>query len=338
MNILIKTAIVISFAFAFMNGFHDGGNVIATVISSRSMKIKVAMVTAVITVFISPVFLGTEVAATIAKSIIDIQKLSNVPVQISLLCIIAALLSAIAWNVITWALGLPSSSSHALVGGLVGAGVSALGIAAINWQSLFIKVILVLIITPIICFVVGYIFIKLSWLCLRGVSYKFNTVLKKFQFFSMVFLAAGHGTGDAQKTMGIISLILVISGSESDFPIPFWVVLGSAGALATGLFFGGWRIIRTVGSKIYKVKPLHSFNAQLAASAVILISSSLGGPVSTSQAMSSSIAGVGCGDRYNAVGWGKVDEIIVSWLLTIPASLLLGFFLFMAIRPVGRLF
>jgi len=313
-------AIVVAFSFIILNGIHDGCNVIATIIASRSMPPRKALLIACMAEFIGPLFIGTAVANTIGKGVIKFGYVNNPGDIVSAVAILSALLGGIAWNLFTWKIGIPSSSSHALIGGLLGAGIIAFGLEAINWHSFLGKVILVMFTSPLIGFIIGYLFMKISILLLRNLHPKVNKFFKNVQLISMVFLGTSHGSSDAQKGAGIVTLLLVIGGMQKEFTVPFWVMLTSTAILALGISLGGWRIIKTVGTGIYRVKPLHSFNVQLASASVIFAANLIGLPVSTTHIVSSSVMGVGSGERANAVKWFKVKDIMLSWLITIPAS------------------
>jgi PiT family inorganic phosphate transporter len=235
----------------------------------------------------------------------------------------AALVSAIVWNLITWYLGMPSSSSHALIGGIIGAVIVGAGWQEIKMAGLE-KVLLALFTSPIIGFLIGLIIIRIVFILCWNASPKVNWFFKRAQIFTAVALALSHGTNDAQKTMGIITLALVTSGYLPSFAVPVWVIILCAGMIAFGSAIGGWRLIRTLGGKFFKVRPIHGFGSQLASAVVILGASLVGGPVSTTQVVSSSIMGVGAGERLNKVRWGTAGEIAVAWLLTIPATALVA--------------
>lgn len=324
MSITMIILIIVTYIFTFVNGFHDGCNVIATIIASRSLTPKKALIIAVITEFISPLVLGTAVAATIGKGIVKNEFICSSGVNTAYIFILCAIVGAIIWNIITWWIGLPSSSSHALIGGLIGSGICIFGFNSVNWYNILFKVMLVLFLTPILGFIIGFLFLTLVTRLCRKCSPKVNEVLKVSQIFSMIFLAASHSTNDAQKSMGMITLILMVGGVQNQFYVPFWVKLVSALAMALGLSLGGWRIVKTVGNGIFKVRPIHSFASQVSAASVICVSGLLGSPVSTSQIVSSSIMGVGAGDRVNAVRWNIVKNIFVSWITTIPATALIS--------------
>lgn len=312
--------IAITYVFTLINGFHDGCNVVATIVSSRSMPPRKALTLAVIVEFISPILMGTAVAATVGKGIVETEFILSKGTNYAYLFILCALIGAIIWNIITWYFGLPSSSSHALIGGLIGSGICAYGIHSIEWANILFKIILMIFLTPVLGFIIGFIaMVFTNYLC-RNTSPKVNSFFKSSQLFSMAFLAASHSTNDAQKSMGVVALILVVSGTQTTFYVPLWVKILSAALMALGLSVSGWKIVKTVGRGIFHLKPVHSFVSQVSAAAVIFVSGLLGSPVSTSQIVSSSIMGVGAGERVNAVRWDVVKRIVASWITTIPAA------------------
>jgi PiT family inorganic phosphate transporter len=302
--------------FDFINGFHDSSNVVATMISSRAMSARKALALSAAAHFCGPFFFGVAVATTIGHDVVD-------PRAITIAVIFAALLAAIIWNLITWVLGIPSSSSHALVGGLIGAVSVDFGFAVIQVRGLF-KVIAALFISPILGLVAGYLLMRLVLFLARGASPRINWAFKRAQIITSLALALSHGTNDAQKTMGIIAMALVTLGHLSEFSIPWWVIALSAGAISLGTALGGWRIIRTLGTKFYKIRPVHGFTAQVASACIILGAAFLGGPVSTTQVVSSAILGVGSATRFSRVRWNVAGSILAAWVLTIPASALLA--------------
>jgi len=233
--------------------------------------------------------------------------------------ILAASLSAIVWNIITWWLGIPSSSSHALVGGLVGAVGIGFGFQDIQPTGLG-KVLLALFFSPLLGLTVGYLIMKFVLFLARGASPRINMLFRRLQWFTALWLALSHGTNDAQKTMGLITMGLVATGYLSRFEVPWWVILLSATAIALGTATGGWRLIRTLGGKFYKIRPIHGFASQLSSAAVIMGAALLGGPVSTTQVVSSSIIGVGSAERLSKVRWGVAGNILITWVITIPVS------------------
>ncbi len=306
--------IVLALVFNFLNGVHDSSNIVATMISSRAFRPLTALTLTALAEFLGPFLFGVAVATTIGDEIVR-------PDAITLDVITSCLLGAIIWNLVTWFMGIPSSSSHALIGGLIGAVFLATGLDVLRLAGL-IKVLIALFASPLIGFVCGFILTRLIFFMARDATPRINELFKRGQFVTAVGLAFSHGTNDAQKTMGILTLSLVISGSLPVFHIPIWVIASSAGAIALGTSLGGWRLIRTLGGKFYKVRPVHSFSAQLTSAIVILISSLVGGPVSTTQVVSSALVGVGSAERFGKVHWSVAGEIMTAWLITIPVSAL----------------
>ena len=307
----------------------------ATIITTGALSPRKALVMAAICEFIGPFLFGTAVAETIGKNIIDISTFDTKVIELSVSLIVAALIGAIAWNLITWFWGFPSSSSHALVGGMVGAVLVAYGPEKIIWKGL-LYVVAVLIFSPIVGLIFGNLFFKATLHLSQNATPKIKYFFNRMQIPSSIALSLSHGANDAQKSMGLISLSLVILGISPTFHIPFWVVASCASAIALGTASGGWRIIKTVGSKIYRLRSVHAFCAQTSSAAVILGAALMGGPVSTTHVVSSSIMGVGAGQRISAVRWGVAKNIIVAWFITIPASAVmagLSFFLIRMIHP-----
>lgn len=337
MEVIGILTIAVCLLFTFINGFHDGCNVIATIISSRSMSPRKALWFACIAEFVGPLVLGTSVAATIGKGVIDFEFFTRGDKFEPLLLFLAAVLGGILWNFVTWWLRMPSSSSHALIGGLLGAGLASYGIACIEWNVFLYKVLLVLFTSPLIGFVMGYVFLKLIVAITRNAHPRVNTYLKNIQVFSMFLLGASHGSNDAQKSMGIIATVMLLTGLTSSFVVVWWVQVICALAISLGLSVGGWRLIKTVGVKIFIVKPIHSFSSQLASAFTILAASITGGPVSTTQIVNSSVMGVGAAERKNAVRWDVVKNILLSWVLTIPSSALLAALIYYLIKYVFSL-
>jgi PiT family inorganic phosphate transporter len=233
--------------------------------------------------------------------------------------VIAALISAVVWNLVTWYLGIPSSSSHALLGGMLGAGVVAVGFGVVHPQGL-LKILLALLLSPPIGLVLGFLVMRFTRWAVRRAGPSINQAFRRLQVLTLLGLSLSHGANDAQKTMGIITLGLVAAGVQDQFDVPLWVITVSAGAIALGTSFGGWRLIRTLGGRIYRVRPIHGFTAQTTGAGVILGAALLGGPVSTTQVMSSSIVGVGAGERVNKVRWNILGDMVLAWLLTIPVT------------------
>ncbi|MBP7602135.1 MAG: inorganic phosphate transporter, partial [Thermoflexales bacterium] len=288
---IIIILVILALAFDLLNGIHDSSNIVATMISSRAFSPQVALGITAICEFSGPFIFGVAVAKTIGHEIIAAD-------AISLEVLIAALAGAILWNVLTWFLGIPSSSSHAIVGGLLGAVLVGAGAQAVQLQGIG-KVLIALFTSPIIGLVFGFVITKLVYLLIARASVGINVVFKRGQIVTAMALALSHGANDAQKSMGIITLALVIGGYLQSFEVPLWVVFACSLMIALGTSLGGWRLIRTLGGKFYKIRPIDGFSAQLASAIVILGNSLLGGPVSTTQVVSSAIMGVGAGERVN---------------------------------------
>lgn len=316
MEILLIILVVLALVFDFLNGVHDSSNVVATMISSRAIPPRTALMMTAVANFLGPFIFGVAVATTIGNDIVS-------AVHINLLVLVAACVSAIIWNVLTWILGIPSSSSHAIIGGLVGAVMMAAGYKVIMMEGI-IKVLIALFASPIIGFIAGMLIANIVYLSSWKASPKINGVFKKMQIITSIGLSLSHGTNDAQKTMGIITLGLVIAGVQSTFEVPLWVIVACASAIGLGTAVGGWQLIKTLGSKFYKIRPVHGFTSQATSAIVILAASLLGGPVSTTQVVSSSIMGVGAAERMSKVRWGVAGEIVTAWIITIPATVAAG--------------
>lgn len=323
---LVAAFIGVALFFDFINGFHDASNIVATVISSRVMSPRNALALSAMAHFCAPFLFGAAVATTIGYEVVD-------PHSISMTVLLAALVGAIVWDLVTWFFGLPSSSSHALVGGIIGAVGIARGLGILQPSGLF-KVIVALFISPILGLIIGNLFMKLVLLLARGASPRINWFFKRSQYLTSLALALSHGTNDAQKTMGIIVMGLMIAGHLSEFMVPQWVVILCATAISLGTAAGGWRIIKTLGLKFYKIKPVHGFAAQSASALVILGAALLGGPVSTTQVVSSSIIGAGSAERLSKVRWGIAGNIFAAWLLTVPATALMAALLYVLFNAI----
>ena len=328
---LAIAVVLLALFFDFSNGFHDAANVVATIITTRALSPKKALVIAAICEFIGPFLFGTAVAQTIGKNIIDVSAFDPTALRISVALIMAALVGAIMWNLITWFFGLPSSSSHALIGGMVGAVLVAYGSGKILWGGV-LYVVSSLVISPLLGLIFGMLFLKITFRIFRNATPKVNTFFNRMQIPSSIALALSHGANDAQKSMGLIALSLVVLGFSPTFHIPLWVVASCSAAIALGTASGGWRIIKTMGSKIYRLRSVHAFCAQTASATVILGAALVGGPVSTTHVVSSSIMGVGAGQRMSAVRWGVAKNIILAWFITIPASAVMAGLSFFLIR------
>lgn len=308
--------IALALLFDFLNGVHDSSNVVATMISSRALSPRLALGMTALANFVGPFVFGVAVAETIGHEIVAAEVISET-------VLLAALASAIFWNLLTWYLGFPSSSSHALIGGFIGAVAIAAGWDAIQIGGLE-KVLIALFASPIVGFLVGYLILRITVLLAWNATPRINNFFRQSQVLTALALALSHGTNDAQKTMGIITLALVAGGYLSTFTVPLWVILACATMIALGTALGGWKLIRTLGGKFYKIRPVDGFASQLASAAVILAASLVGGPVSTTQVVSSAIMGVGTAERANKVRWGVAQEIATAWLLTIPATALVA--------------
>jgi PiT family inorganic phosphate transporter len=321
---LLVILIGLALVFDFLNGFNDSANLVATMISSRAMTGKAALTMVAIAEFIGPFILGVAVARTIGTEVAS-------PQAITFAVLVAALLSASLWNLITWYFGIPSSSSHALIGGILGAVALSSGLEAIHLGGVW-KVGLALFISPVIGFLGGLLLMFLVLFLAQGATPKVNIFFKQIQIPTVFGLALTHGGNDAQKTMGIITLGLLTLGFQQTFVVPWWVILLSATAMAAGTAMGGWRIIHTLGGKFYRIRPIHSFTSQLTSGLVVLGASLLGGPVSTSHVVSSSIVGVGTAQRRSQVRWGVMADIMVAWLLTIPAAAIMAALLYLPLK------
>ncbi len=321
------------FVHIFITGFHDEGNLIATIISSRSIKARTAFALAAFSQFLGTFFLGTSVASTIGKSIIKQDFLFKDPNKLQLM-LLAVILSTITWNVITWYLEIPTSSSHALIGGLLGPFFVEYGLKAINITGVMTKVILPLFLSPIIGFFVGYTIMGISVTVLRGYGPGVNKLLKRLQFLTIFLLNSSQGTNDAQKGMGIIAIAILQANTVKNFSIPLWIKLISALMISTGLVLGGLKMVKSVGARIYKVKPLHSFNAQLASIIVIVPSNMIGAPISGTQIINTSIMGVGAKERPNGVRWYFVKSMMIAWIVTIPFSFIMSVILYLIMRSI----
>jgi inorganic phosphate transporter, PiT family len=332
-EIIVVIVVATALVFDFTNGFHDTANVVATSISTRAMPPKVAVGYAAVLNFVGA-FISLEVAATVAKDVVSVQANS-----VGLLAVFAGLIGAIAWNLITWYFGLPSSSSHALIGGMVGAVLVAEGPDYVFFaEGILGKVVVPGIVAPILAFVVG----GLAIVFIYGIIGRLRPgpVTGGFRLGQVIsggLLALAHGTNDAQKTMGVITLALVANGtvSEANFHVPDWVVITSATAISLGTYVGGWRIIKTMGSRIHKMDAAQGFAAQGAGATVIMAASHVGFPLSTTQTISGAVIGSGAAKRVSAVRWGVAGNIVLAWVLTLPAAALIGGFTFIITRAFG---
>ncbi len=308
--------VIVALVFDYINGFHDTANAIATVVSTGVLPIRTAVLVAALLNF-GGALTGTAVASTIGKGLIE-------PAHVTQVVVLCALLGAIFWNLFTWYFGIPSSSSHALVGGLVGAASARAGTAAVQSEGIM-KTVRALIVSPLVGFSIGFVLmIIILWVVRNKVPARVNRGFRKLQMVSAGFMALSHGSNDAQKTMGIITMSLVAYGALTQdggkFHVPAWVVVSCATAMALGTAAGGVRIIKTMGTKIIDLKPIHGFAAETSAAITILTASFMGLPVSTTHVISGSIMGVGASQRVSAVRWGVTTRILWAWVLTIPIS------------------
>lgn len=319
LDITLIAVVVLALTFDFINGFHDTANSIATSVSTRVLSPRQAIIMAASLNFLGAL-ISSKVAKTISKGLVDNS-------QVVQYVIVAALTAAIIWNLITWYFGIPSSSSHALIGGLLGASIAyAWSFDVVIWKGVIQKVLIPLISSPIAGFIFGYIFMKaIFFICRNSTQVFVNKWFAKLQIVSAAWMSFSHGNNDAQKSMGIITLALVSAGMlDKNADIPFWVMIGCAVAMALGTSIGGWKIIKTMGVNMIKLQPVNGFAAETGAALVIEIASSIGAPVSTTHVISSSIMGVGAAKRMSAVRWALARSIVWAWVLTIPITALLG--------------
>ncbi len=316
MTLLLVTVLALAVAFDYVNGFHDTANAIATSVSTRALRPDHAILMSATANFVGALT-GTAVAKTISSGIASTPDGAEGQIIVA-----AALVGAIAWDLITWRLGIPSSSSHALIGGLIGAVIAASGTGALKLDGIVGKVLVPLVSSPVLGVVVGFtLMVVLFNLFHRVHPRKLNDRFRRLQVLSAAFMAFSHGSNDAQKTMGIMTLALIAGGVlPHDARIPLWVILLAASAISLGTAAGGWRIIKTMGQRVVKLDPVHGFAAETTAATIILGASTFGMPVSTTHVISSAIMGVGSSDRFSAVRWGVAGNIIIAWVLTIPAS------------------
>ncbi len=318
-DLVLVIVVLTALAFDFTNGFHDTANVVATSISTHALTPRVAVGMAAILNF-AGAFISVEVAATVAKDVVQATAITPT-------VIFAGLVGAISWNLITWYFGLPSSSSHALIGGMVGASLAAVGSSAVIGDGVLGKVLIPAVLAPIIAFIIGLLAITVAyWTCGRLRPGPAARGFRLGQVVSGGMLALAHGTNDAQKTMGVITLALIANGNlpSTGFEVPTWVIVTSATAIALGTYTGGWRIIRTMGTRIIKMDSAQGFSAQGAGAAVILASSHFGYPLSTTQVIAGGVMGAGAGKRFSAVRWGVAGNLVVAWVLTLPAAAAIG--------------
>ena len=310
--------IAVALAFDFLNGLHDAANSIATIVSTRVLRPQYAVFWAAFFNFVAFAVFGLHVAQTIGTGIID-------PDIVDAQVIFAALVGAIVWNIVTWAAGIPSSSSHALVGGLVGAGVAKAGFAAMVWSGLS-KTLFAIVLSPVVGLVLAMMLVAIvSWASVRSTPFAVDRAFRILQFASASLYSLGHGGNDAQKTMGIIAVLLYSQGHLGEqFGVPYWVVLACQAAMALGTLMGGWRIVRTMGLRITKLNPMQGFCAETGGAATLFMATFLGVPVSTTHTITGAIVGVGAARRASAVRWNVAGSIVYAWIFTIPASALVA--------------
>jgi PiT family inorganic phosphate transporter len=329
-SVFIILIILVALSFDFTNGMHDAANSIATIVSTRVLSPRLAVVWAAFFNFVAFLIFGTAVAHTIGTGLIDITVVTPV-------VILAGLLGAIGWNLFTWWNGLPTSSSHALIGGYAGAAMVKAGSGVIIAQG-WVKTIIFIFLAPVIGMVLGLILISLtSRLVKKQHPTAINTWSRRLQLLSAALYSLGHGGNDAQKTMGIIASLVFAAGWMKEFHIPLWIVLSAHGAIALGTISGGWRIVKTMGQKITKLRPIDGFCAETASAASIFLATHLGVPVSTTHVITGSISGVGAAKRLSAVRWGVTLQIVWAWIFTIPGAALIGGGVYFLVGVVSRI-
>ena len=325
---MLLGVVVLAVVFDYINGFHDTANAIATSVATRALRPQYALLMATAFNFIGA-FAGTAVAKTIGGGLVDEQATSQVVVA-------SALIGAIAWNLITWWLGLPSSSSHGLIGGLLGATAAAVGTGAFRIQGIIDKVLVPLVSSPIVGFIGALVLmVALSWIFRNAARKPLGAGFRRLQVFSAGYMAFAHGSNDAQKTMGIITLALFSAGVIPSVDVPVWVIIVAASAISLGTAIGGWRIMHTMGHRVVELEPIHGFAAETTAATVLLATAHLGMPVSTTHVISSAIMGVGSSRGVRGVRWGVARRIVVAWVLTIPAAALVGAVTWFVLNAVG---
>jgi PiT family inorganic phosphate transporter len=325
---LLVALIGIALIFDFLNGLHDAANSIATIVSTRVLRPQYAVMWAAFFNFIAFLFFGLHVAETLGKGIID-------PGIVTPLVIFSALMGAIIWNVVTWIFGIPSSSSHALIGGLVGAGLAKTGFDAVVWSGL-IKTASAIFLSPAIGFFLALLLVLLvSWLFVRQTPFAVDRTFRVMQFISASLYSLGHGGNDAQKTMGIIAVLLFSQGYlGGEFYVPFWVVITCQAAMALGTLMGGWRIVHTMGSKITRLNPMQGFCAETGGAITLFAATWLGIPVSTTHTITGAIIGVGAARRVTAVRWGLAGNIVIAWIVTLPSAAVISALFYVTINAI----
>jgi PiT family inorganic phosphate transporter len=309
--------VALALVFDFLNGFHDAANSIATVVSTGVLRPYQAVMWAAFFNFVAILIFELKVASTVGKGIID-------PAFVDAHIIFGALCGAIAWNLITWYYGIPSSSSHALIGGMIGSAVAKAGTAPLLAPGI-LKTTIFIVVSPLLGLTLGAtLMVTVSWLCFRSSPRRVDRVFRALQLISSALYSIGHGSNDAQKTMGIIWLLLIAAGATTQDHLPLWVIVSCYVAIALGTLFGGWRIVKTMGQKITKLRPAGGFSAETGGAITLFTASSLGIPVSTTHTITGAIIGVGAAQRVSAVRWGVAGSIVIAWVITIPASALIA--------------
>ena len=328
MTATLVVVLLLAVVFDYINGFHDTANAIATSVATRALRPQHAILMAAAFNFIGA-FAGTAVAKTIGAGLVNEATTSQT-------IVIAALLGAIAWNLLTWRLGIPSSSSHALIGGLLGATILAAGTGAVKWDGVVGKVLVPLVSSPVLGFIIAFcLMITLYWIFRRAPRRPMTSGFRRLQVISAGYMAFAHGSNDAQKTMGIVTLALFSAGVIPTVDVPVWVIVMAASAISLGTAIGGWRIMRTMGRRVVELEPIHGFAAETTAATVLLATAHLGMPVSTTHVISSAIMGVGSSKGPRGVRWGVARTILLAWVVTIPATALAGALAWGALATVG---
>ena len=309
---MLIIVVLLGLGYGFLNGFHDSANIAAPLISTRALKPRVTLLWIALGEFLGPLLFGSAVAKTIGADLLESKAITPT-------ILAAALAGAIVWNIITWWFGIPSSSSHALVGGLLGSAMIARGVDVVKLHGLE-NVLIALFISPFLGFIAGYVITRFNFDVFRNAPPRIQEVFRRGQILTAIGLAMSHGANDSQKTMGVLTLALLVSGHLTSFQVPFWVVVLSGGALALGSGVGGWRLILTLGGRVFRIRPVHGFSSQVGSALVIAGASILGGPVSTTHVMTSSLMGSGAAERVNKVRWQIAGDMVYAWLLTIPIS------------------
>jgi PiT family inorganic phosphate transporter len=318
--------------FDYINGFHDTANAIATSVATRAIKPEYAILLSATANFVGAIVLGTAVAGTIGSGIVQ----DNLVLGNGSTVLFAALLGAISWNLITWRLSIPSSSSHALIGGLIGAAWASAGAGAVQWGTFAAKILVPLFSSPILGLVIGFgLMVLILNVFVRANPRRMNDRFRKLQIVSATYMALAHGSNDAQKTMGIMTLALFSAGAIHNKTVPMPVILLAATAMSLGTAAGGWRIMKTMGQRVVKLDPVHGFAAETTAASIIMVASHFGMPVSTTHVISTAIMGVGTSDRIKAVRWGIARGIVTAWILTIPASAIIAATAYLVLHVVG---